>query len=145
MKSPLKEVPTHPVISLLHIQLDRHEASSSGGMLKVMHELLDKQDIINDEMRHPNKGTQLWTDEMRHNQLQPPNQGPSTYLVEGGAKYDRSKVTRNRNITSLGNKSNISFLPLNRDTRVKDRLHHLNHLSCNNGPAPVEEKRREAI
>lgn len=144
MKSPLKEVPTHSIINLLHIQLDRHETSLRGGTSKVIHELLDKEDIISDAVS-TNKGTLLRTDEARYNQLQPPKQNFRTNLVEGGTKADRSKVTGNKSIKSLGNKNNQSFLPLSRDCRKKDRLHHLDHLFPNNGPVMMKEKRWKTI
>lgn len=37
------------------------------------------------------------------------------------------------------------FLPLSKDAKVKDHLHYLDHLSSNNGPVMVKEKKGKAI
>lgn len=84
LKYPSKEVPAHPVISSLYVQLYRHETPSDGGTPKVMHEFLGKQDTVSN-ISSIDKGPLLRTNETRHDQLQPLNQDPSTNLIEGSA------------------------------------------------------------
>lgn len=91
VECPSKEPPTHPNVSPLHVKLDGHN-SCGWGMLKIIHELLDEEDIISDAMS-TDKSPLIRVDKMRHDHLKLPDQNSSIYLIEGGAQANRSKVT----------------------------------------------------
>lgn len=56
-------------------------------MLQIMHKFLDEQDIV-DDTTVANESTMLWTNQARDDELQSPDQNPSTCFIESGAQAD---------------------------------------------------------
>lgn len=50
MERPMQEGPAHLVVSMFHIQFDRHQALANEGTLQVMYKFLDKQDNVGNVM-----------------------------------------------------------------------------------------------
>ena len=69
-QSLLKKSPTHPIISSLHVELDRHERSRGRGSIEVIHELLCNKDIVGDVVS-PYKHPLFRIDQLRNNGLHP--------------------------------------------------------------------------
>ena len=65
-----------------------------------MYKLPDKQDITGDAAI-ANKSILFWTDQVRHNQLQPSNQDPDTYLIESNIETNWSEVPQSGYIRML--------------------------------------------
>lgn len=87
LKYLIQEGPAHLVISTPHIRLDRHQVLTRGGTLQVMHELLDEQDIISDAMV-TDENTLFRTIQAGNDGLHMPDEDPSIYFIECGAKPD---------------------------------------------------------
>ena len=82
LQGPLQELLIHAIISLLHVQLDRHEVVASGGTVEIVYKLLSNKNIIGDTMATDECPLLLRANLPRKDQLHPTHHQLSIDIVQ---------------------------------------------------------------